>query len=122
MPKAITIRVGQVTLTGKLNDTATARKIAAALPIEGLCRRWGDEIYFAVPVEADREPDARRDVQVGQIGYWPDGNAVCLFFGATPASDGPQPRAATAVNIIGTFQGDLEALKRTANGLDVTIE
>ena len=114
--------LGGVELKAQLNESATAEKIAAALPIEGRAQRWGEEIYFAIPVQADLEPDAREEVEVGEMGYWPTGNAFCLFFGPTPASSSDKPRAASAVNILGRFEGDLAALCEVENGKAVTIE
>ena len=122
MPKTIKIRAGEAELKAKLNDSTTARKVSNALPIEGRAQRWGEEIYFAIPVQADLEPDAREEVEVGEIGYWPTGNAFCLFFGPTPASSSDKPRAASAVNILGRFEGDFAALSEVANGETVTIK
>jgi len=122
MPKTLKIMAGEVELKAELNDSPTARKVADALPIEGRAQRWGEEIYFAIPVQADLEPDAREDVEVGELGYWPTGNAFCLFFGPTPSSSGDKLRAASAVNILGGFEGDLAALSKVANGETVTIE
>ncbi len=51
-----------------------------ALPIEGRANRWGDEIYFRVGLDMPEE-DAREVVEVGDLGYWPPGQAFCLFFG-----------------------------------------
>ena len=91
--KAITIRAGKITMSAELNDKPTAVKVWEALPIEGRGSRWGDEIYFEIPVAAGQEADAREDVEVGELGYWPVGSAFCIFFGPTPVSSGSQPRA-----------------------------
>ena len=53
MPKSVRIRAGEVELKAELNDCPTARKIADALPIEGRAQRWGEEIYFAIPVQVE---------------------------------------------------------------------
>jgi hypothetical protein len=47
-------------------------------------------------------------VEVGDVAYWPDGEALCLFFEATPASSDERPRAASAVNVIGHVVEGLE--------------
>ena len=82
------ITAGPVTVTAELNDSPTARLLWEALPIDGKANRWGDEIYFSIPVDADEEPDARAAVEVGEIAFWPPGNAFCIFWGPTPASRG----------------------------------
>ena len=62
-------------------------------------------------------------VEVGEIGYWPPGKAVCFFFGATPASgaDG-KPRPASAVHPIGRILGDVAALREAQDGDRLRIE
>ncbi len=121
MAKAIKIRVGDVELEAELNDTETARKVGEALPIESGFNTWGDEIYFAIPVDAGPE-DGRETVALGDLGYWPPGKAFCIFYGTTPASQGDEIRPASPVNVIGRVIGDVEALK-TASGADrVAIE
>jgi hypothetical protein len=118
----ITISAGGVSLPAELNDNPTAQQIAAALPIEGRANIWGDEIYFEIPVIAGQEPDARADVEVGELGYWPTGHAFCIFFGPTPASTGDQPRAASPVNILGRVVGDATQFRGVSNGTVVRLE
>jgi hypothetical protein len=92
-----------------------------ALPIEARASTWGDEIYFEIPVVARQAPDARADVAVGELGYWPVGHAFCIFFGPTPASDGPTPRAYSPVNVLGRVIGDATAFRRVRDGAAVRI-
>ena len=94
----IRIRAGDVESEAELNDSATARAIAEALPIDGRVQRWGEEIYFEIPVSVAEAEDARQDMEVGELAYWPPGSAFCIFFGPTPASTGERPRAASNVN------------------------
>ena len=122
MPNRITITAGSVTLEAELNDGPTAQAIWEALPISGRANTWGDEIYFTIPVQAEEEPDARADVTVGELGYWPVGSAFCIFFGPTPASDGPEPRAASPVNILGRVLGDATEFRQVGAGDAVTLE
>jgi hypothetical protein len=117
----ITISAGDVSLTAELNDTPTARQIWEALPTEGTARTWGDEIYFEIPVKADQEPDARAEVEVGELGYWPVGHALCIFFGPTPASTDERPRAYSPVNILGRVLGDATQFRAVQAGAQVQI-
>lgn len=119
---AIQIIAGKIILQASLNVTPTARTIVRKLPIIGIGQRWGDEIYFSIPVQMDLEPDAREVVQAGELAYWPTGNAFCIFFGLTPVSQGDEIRAASAVNIIGCVQGDLSVLRNVRSGTEVRIE
>ena len=118
----IMITAGNVCLPAELNDKPTAQQIAAALPIEGKANIWGDEIYFEIPVIVDQEPDARAEVEVGELGYWPVGHAFCIFFGPTPVSTDEKPRAYSPVNILGRVLGDVTKFKGTSNGTAVKIE
>lgn len=122
MSNRITITSGSVTMEAELNDGPTAQAIWEALPITGRANTWGDEIYFTIPVQADQEPDARAGVAVGELGYWPVGNAFCIFFGPTPASDGPNPRAASPVNILGRVVGDATEFRRVGSGEEVILD
>ena len=94
----------------------------AALPLTGVASRWGDEIYFAIPVHQPEAPDARQDMQVGELAYWPVGTAFCIFFGPTPASTGVAPRAYSNVNSFGTVEGDTAALEAVRDGDAVLVE
>jgi uncharacterized protein len=120
--KTITIRSGDVAMNAELNDKPTALKVWEALPIEGHGSRWGDEIYFEIPVVAGQEADARQDVEVGELGYWSMGSAFCIFFGPTPVSSGSQPRAYSPVNILGKVKGDATLFRRVKSGEKVTLE
>jgi uncharacterized protein len=122
MPRRIMMTAGEVTATGELCDGPTADAIWAALPLEATANTWGDEIYFPIPVTADEEPDARADVAVGDLAYWPPGNAFCLFFGRTPASRTEAPRAASPVNVVGRLLGDATAFRRVRSGERVRLE
>lgn len=77
----------------------TREAVEAVLPLSGRANRWGDELYFRVPVDVDAE-DAVEEVPRGAIAYWPAGNALCVFWGPTPASRGDKPRAAAPVNVV----------------------
>ena len=120
MTRRITITAGKAQFQAQLNDTATALAILEALPIEARASRWGGEIYFSIPVEAALETGAREVLQAGEIGYWPPGSAFCLFFGRTPASEGDEIRAASAVNIVGRIEGNLDELWNVPDGAKVS--
>lgn len=111
MPTDITIFLEGGELPAQLDDSATGKAISKALPLEGRASRWGDEIYFTIPVHLPEAPDARQDMAVGELGYWPVGAAFCIFFGPTPVSVGPVPRAYSNVNPFGRITADEAMLK-----------
>jgi hypothetical protein len=122
MPAKIKITAGDVSVLATLNDLQTATSIVAALPITAKANRWGDEIYFRIPVSEEEADDARAEMGVGEIAYWPPGQAFCIFWGPTPASSGTTPVAASNVNPIGQVQGDPNVLSTVRDNAKVTIE
>lgn len=122
MPEKITITIKGLTLHAELFDTETARTIANALPIETSPHEWGDEFYFEIPVEMPLDETATTKVRIGDIGYWPSGNALALFFGPTPMSRGSEPVPASDVNIVGKIIGDAAVLKQAKGANKIRIE
>ncbi len=120
--RKIKITAGDVSALGTLNESSTAETIWQALPIEAAANTWGDEIYFGIPVTHDQDSDASDLVDMGSLAYWPPGKAFCIFFGPTPASRGDEIRAASAVNIFGSIDGDATVFKRVPSGETVRIE
>jgi hypothetical protein len=118
----ITIRIGTLSLEAELNETPTAKKIAAVLPLRTSFNTWGDEIYFAIPVDATLDNSAQETVELGALGYWPPGKALCIFFGQTPASQPGKIRPASAVNVIGKVLGDATAFKAVMQEREVVVE
>lgn len=122
MEKKIKIITDALKVEAELNDSTTARLIWEALPIESNNNLWGEEIYFSIPVRAEREKEAREVVSAGELGYWPPGHAFCIFFGPTPASRGDEIRAASAVNIIGKVTSDPKIFRKAKDGAKITLE
>ena len=118
----IRIMAGEISLPAELNRTPTAQQIWAALPLEGQANIWGDEIYFEIPVMASQAADARVEMAVGELGYWPVGHAFCIFFGPTPVSVDQQPRAYSPVNVLGRVTGDATRFKVVKAGTLVRLE
>ena len=119
--RAIRITAGTVSAEARLNDSRTAQAIWDALPIEAKGQTWGDEIYFGIGVH-EAEDQAQEVVALGDLGYWPPGQAFCIFFGPTPASRGDEIRPASAVNVFGRVQGDPAVFKRVRSGTTVRVE
>jgi len=121
MQRSIRITAGSVSAEARLNDSKTAGVIWDALPIEAKGQTWGDEIYFDIGLTAPAE-QAREVVDVGDLAYWPPGQAFCIFFGKTPASRGDECRAASPVNVVGKIVGDARVFTKVRSGARVTIE
>lgn len=57
----------------------------------------------------------------GTVAYWPEGNALCLFWGPTPASRDDEPRAASPVNAVAELDS-IEPLADLDGGAEIRIE
>jgi hypothetical protein len=121
MARRIRIRCGEIELDAELNESKTADAIWEILPIEGKGARWGDEIYFEIPLKMGEE-DPKDVVSIGDLGYWPPGSAFCIFFGPTPSSKGDEVRPYSPVNVFGSVIGDPTVLKGVRSGTKVVVE
>jgi hypothetical protein len=122
MPTRVRITVGNVALRAELFDTACAQAIVKRLPIVAEPNEWGDEFYFEIPVAASLDETATTKVKIGDIGYWPPGKAMAIFFGPTPMSTGADPVPASAVNLVGKMVDDATLLKKAAGAATIRIE
>lgn len=112
---------GSLTLEAELLDTATAKAIAAKLPLTSSVLTWGEEVYFDVPVDVAREKDARDVVTPGEIAYWPQGPAIAIGFGRTPISKGSECRLASPCNIFAKALSDVKVLGKVKSGTKVSV-
>lgn len=108
----------------KLNDTKIANEIYEILPQTSKVKTWGEEIYFELPLKLANEKPTL-DVEVGDVGWWPDGSCFCIFFGKTPISDTDKPKPYSEVTIIGKIKLDkdtIEKLKQIKVNTKVLLE
>jgi len=102
-------------------STPTVRHLATKVPFHSSAHRWGDEVYFEAPFHSDLESDARQDMDIGDVAFWPDGDAIAMFFGPTPVSKGLKPRAYSPCNVIGRIEGDSSVLRGVREGAAVVV-
>ena len=122
MSTSIQIIISHLTLSAEFSSTPCAQAIAAALPIEARPNEWGDEFYFEISVDMPLDDTATTKVKIGDIGYWPPGKALAIFFGPTPYSTGPDPVPASEVNLVGKILGDATQLKAAKGAKKIRIE
>lgn len=79
----------------------TFQAILENLPIEISITKWGDELYTERTHIMANEENARREVDYLDVAFWPEGNALCLFYGPTPISRDGQILAYSPVNLVG---------------------
>jgi hypothetical protein len=114
--REIRITVGEVEAAARLNDTNTAEKVLGILPFASAVSVWGDEVYFDVPVDTGLE-NGKDLVELGDIAYWPQGKALCIFFGRTPIGEGDEIRPISEVTVVGRVVADRETFRRLLGGL-----
>ena len=91
----------------------TVEAIVKKLPIEGRAALWKEEVYFEIPVKMGEEK-AKPTVETGTIGFWPMGNALCIFYGES------QPYS--PVNIVGRVTKGLELFRQVKSGTKIGME
>ena len=121
MERQIRIKAGSVIVVAELYNTKTAEAIWQALPFSSDVNTWGDEIYFKIPLEMELE-SGQEIVDVGDLGYWPPGNAFCIFFGPTPMSNEDEIKAARAVDVFGRLVDDAKVFKKVEQGQGIVVE
>ncbi len=121
MARKIIIEAGGLEAEAELYENEMAEKIWKELPISGQARTWGDEIYFPVSIE-EGEGETKAEVEIGELGYWNQGNAFCIFFGPTPSSTGEKPRPASPVTVFGRLKTDPEKFKSVSVNEDVEVK
>jgi len=100
----------------------TMRAILEKLPIEVVINRWGDELYTEpMPVRVGEE-NAKSLVNLMDVAYWPEGSALCLFFGPTPISKGNEIKPYSPVNVIGKIVSKENIVKRVDESTQIIIK
>lgn len=122
MGTRITVTVGNTKLEGELADTPCGKALSALLPLRHTFNVWGDEFYFTVPLDYPLDDTATTQVSIGDIGYWPPGSALAVFFGPTPMSTGNEPVPASEVNMVGHLFGDVTKLRSEKKAGSISID
>jgi uncharacterized protein len=108
MKKAVTLEFSELgqKVPIELDDSyspKTVRAIIDKLPIRTTINRWGDELYTdETPVKVGEE-NAKSAVSLMDVAYWPEGSALCFFYGPTPISSKKQGQILpySPVNVVG---------------------
>ncbi len=97
-----------------LNNTNIAQEIFNRIPFKSCVNVWGEEIYFPIPIILKNEIPTT-EVEIGDIGYWPQGNSFCIFFGKTPISKSSKPMPYSEITLIGKFDTKKEIITMLKN-------
>ena len=118
--RAIIIKVNHLELKIKIDSSQLADLVWERLPIEALINLWGDEIYFQTDLD-NQTNLLQQSVEIGDVAFWPPGQAICLFFGETPMSTPDEIRPASAVIVFGKLTDDPKSLKIVKSGESISI-
>jgi hypothetical protein len=113
----IRITFGDTVLTARLHDNATARDLAAQLPLTLTFRDHNNvEKTAPLPRELSLEgaPEGH-DPAAGDIGYWAPGGDLVFYYDSDASFFNGIVR-------IGEFDGEMDAIERQGGDFSVTIE
>jgi hypothetical protein len=112
----IRIRLGERTMTARLDDNATARDLVGQLPLTLTFRDFNRlEKIAALPLKLPtNEVPAGADPDIGDIGYYAPSGDLVFYYGDVGYFSG--------IVRIGRFDSDLDFIRQQPDGFTVTIE
>ncbi len=105
-----------VSIEGELTRVAaprTVEAVASKLPLEGPSMLKGDQVQLKVHLKLGAEKP-KREMVAGSIGYWPLGDAICIFL--------RDSKPYSPVNKIGRTTSDPNLIARRVAGSTLRIE
>ena len=119
----INFKFSSYTINIKLRSTKTAIAIKNILPFKSTVKKWGEEIYFEIPIEEslDLENDAKDIINIGEIAYWIEGKCIAIGYGKTPISKGNEIKLAARTNIWGDALLNIKELDKIKDGDEVVV-
>ena len=117
---------GLENITIELNDTfspQTCNSILDSLPFTVNAHVWGEEIYTDESPISQAEENAKALVDLNDVAYWPNGKAICLFFGPTPIGKKEEVKPYSPVNVVGKITNpDKSILKNFNDGTKISFK
>ena len=105
------------------NSPKTCKSILGSLPFSVAVHIWGEEIYTDESPISQSEENAKALVDLNDVAYWPNGKAICLFFGPTPIGKKGEIKPYSPVNIIGKIINvDKSVIKNFKEGTKITFQ
>ena len=98
------------------------RSFLDCLPLSVGINVWGEELYTdETPVNMGPE-NSKSLVELMDVAYWPQGRAICLFFGPTPIGNKDEIKPYSPVNVIGKIrEADKTLLQDIKEGTKATF-
>ena len=120
--KKIILKFKDKNLVLSLRDTPTADLIYNSLPFTSTVKKWGEEIYFETPIDAELENNARAVVEFGEIAFWNGGSAIAIGYGKTPVSKENEIRLISPCNIWADSNFEKSYIEKIKENETVKIE
>lgn len=99
------------------NSPNTVKQFIEKLPFTLSLNIWGDEIYTDESPISESEENAKSPVKLNDVAYWPQGKAICLFYGPTPIGKKGEITPYSPVNVIGKIiNSDKKILSKIKDG------
>jgi len=118
----IVIRTRSGVYNAELDGSDLSNIIWLSLPFRTSINMLGSQIYFEMKTEVKVEGDSTV-FDAGDIAYWPQADALCLFFGPTPLSgDDGRPVSAFPLKKIGRILDDFGTLSEAGDRQTITLE
>ena len=109
----ISIEIGDVTLSGELDDSDLAQEFASLLPQTISMQRVGGGREFYGGIDGSLtydEADAQTTFENGDIAYWFSGNGLCLLYD----NQVEEPEVKSGIIVIGKITSDFSELHNMA--------
>ncbi len=100
MAKRVMVRGDEAEITVELDEGAVASELWDRLPMESKARLHGEQLHFPVLIPSATEAPDRYEIETGDVAYWPPDDALCLFFGETPARTDKESPVASVGRIV----------------------
>lgn len=98
------------------NSPKTVNLFLDSLPFDVTLNVWGDEIYTTSSPISIGEENSQSPVSLNDVAYWPQGKAICLFYGPTPIGKKGEITPASPVNVIGKIKNPDKSVLKIAEG------
>lgn len=102
----------------------TVKAVLENLPIEVNINKWGEELYTDKTLITAEKENAKTEVRLLDVAFWPEGEALCLFYGPTPISKDGKIVPYSPVNVVGRIVSyhDNSIIDKIRNVSNVLIE
>lgn len=98
------------------NSPKTVNLFLDSLPFDVTLNVWGDEIYTTSSPISIGEENSQSPVSLNDVAYWPQGKAICLFYGPTPIGKKGEITPASPVNVVGKIKNPDKSVLKMAEG------